>query len=65
MSKYRVYIESTVSAMREVEADNLEDAQDKALEEPPYAPGFADYEFGEWDISGDYYIDGEYVEGLK
>lgn len=49
MSKYIVYLVTTASTQIEVEADNGDEAVDLALAaELPYAPGFADYEFGEW-----------------
>ncbi len=50
MSKYRVYIQTVASAYVEVEAEDGYSAVEKAFEEGnfPYAPGFADYEFGEW-----------------
>lgn len=64
MSKYTIYINSTVSASREVEAESLEEAIDIALEDPPYAPGFADYEFSDsWEPSPNYQIDGVFMSG--
>ena len=66
MSKYKIYIYTTVSAVREVEASNYEEAVEQALESPPYAPGFAEYEFSdEWDASPEHEVDGEYVEEVN
>ena len=50
MPKYRVYIQTVASAYLDIEADDGDAAVEKAFEEGsfPYAPGFADYEFGEW-----------------
>lgn len=50
MTKFRVYLVTTASTVIEVEAEDGEEAVELALESEnlPYAPGFADYEFGEW-----------------
>ncbi|MDF2915977.1 MAG: hypothetical protein K0S70_194 [Microbacterium sp.] len=50
MPKFRVYIQTVASAYVEIEADDGDAAVEKAFEEGnfPYAPGFAEYEFGEW-----------------
>ena len=62
MSKYRIYLNATVSAWREVEADSYDEAVDLALEDPPYAPGFADYEFSDvWEPDPMFHKDGKYV----
>lgn len=51
MPKYRVYLVTTASTVVEVEVEASEG--DEAVEvalggDLPYAPAFADYEFGEW-----------------
>lgn len=49
MPKYRVYLVTVASTTVEVEAADGDAAVEAAFEgELPYAPGFADYEFGEW-----------------
>lgn len=49
MSKYRVHLVTVASTQIEVEAEGGEEAIEKALEgDLPYAPGFADYDFGQW-----------------
>lgn len=51
MSKYRVYLCTVASTQVEVEADSGDEAVEIALlgdVDLPYAPGLADYEFGEW-----------------
>lgn len=54
MAKYEVYLAAVVSTVIEVEADSGDEAVEIALEgDLPYAPGFADYEFGEWGTNSD------------
>lgn len=50
MTEYKVFLTTTVTSWVTVEAEDEETARELALEEAPYAPGFANYEFGEWDV---------------
>lgn len=49
MSKFLVYLVTTASTVVEVEAEDGEDAVEKAFStELPYASAFAGYELGDW-----------------
>ena len=59
MPKYRVHLVTVASTSVEVEADDGEAAIEKAFEqELPYAPAFADYEFGEWSTASELFPGG-------
>lgn len=54
MARYRVYLQTIASTVIEVEAEDGDEAVEKAFEqELPYAPAFADYEFSEWQTASD------------
>jgi hypothetical protein len=63
MSKYRVLIHGTVSAVVEVEANSHQEAIDYALENAPQTSlAGADFDgVDDWNLSG-YYEDGEWFE---
>lgn len=50
MARYKVYLQTIASTVVEVDAEDGEEAIEKAYQgDLPYSPGFADYEFsGEW-----------------
>lgn len=49
MPKYKVYLQTIATTIVEVDAADGERAVEEAFaSELPYAPAFADYEFGEW-----------------
>lgn len=54
MPKYTVYMNTVVTAWVTVEAADREEAIELAFEDAPYAPGFANYEFGEWGLSSEF-----------
>lgn len=54
MTKYKVYLVTVASTVVEVEAKDGEQAVELAFEQDlPYAPGFADYDFGDWTTSSE------------
>jgi hypothetical protein len=58
MPKFKVYLVTTASTVVEVEAEDGEQAIELAFEgELPYAPAFADYEFGEWTTASEMFPD--------
>lgn len=58
MPKYRVNLVTVASTTIEVEAADEDLAIDAAFEsELPYAPAFANYEFGEWMLSSELFPD--------
>lgn len=64
MPKFGISIYGTVSAMVEVEADNLEDARDKAIENAPQTSfAFAKFDaVDDWQIDRDsHVVDGEWI----
>ena len=65
MSTYGIQIQGIVPAVVEVEADTYEEAVDKAIENAPTTSfAFADFDaVEEWEESGGYYKDGEYISG--
>jgi hypothetical protein len=49
--KFRVYLVTTASTVVEVEAEDGEEAIEKAFETPlPYAPAFAGFDLGDWTL---------------
>lgn len=59
MTKYVVHLMTTVEHHVEVEAESGDEAVANALvsDSLPYAPGFADYEFGEWTTASELFPD--------
>lgn len=54
MAKYRVYLVTVAETVIEVEAEDGDQAVELAFQQDlPYAPGFADYEFGDWTTSSE------------
>lgn len=54
MPYYRVNFETVVTAWVDVEAEHEEEAIDLAYEDLPYAPGFSNYDFGEFEIASEF-----------
>lgn len=54
MPRYRVNVQTVASAWIDVEAENEEDAIEQAYEDLPYAPGFSNYDFGEWAVASEF-----------
>lgn len=54
MPRYNVYLVAVASTQVEVEAEDGEQAVELAFQQDlPYAPGFANYDFGEWTTSSE------------
>ena len=63
MAKYRVHLVTVASTIVEVEAEDGEQALEAAFDgDLPYAPGFADYEFGEWTTASELFPKGNNPE---
>jgi len=54
MPYYQVNFETVAFGYVRVEAENEEDAIEQAYEDLPYAPGFSNYEFGEWEVASEF-----------
>lgn len=54
MPYYSVSFQTVASATVKVEADDEEAAIELAYDDLPYAPGFSNYDFGEWEISSEF-----------
>lgn len=65
MSTYQIYLSGTVSAVVEVEADSLDEAVDKAIENSPQTDfAFAEFDGVDvWEVDESYTKDGEYFSG--
>lgn len=64
MSKYRVFLITTAEHVVEVEAEDGDQAVEKALDgRLPFAPAFADYEFGEWTTASELFPANNKPEG--
>jgi hypothetical protein len=64
MSTYRINFTTTASLWVKVEADDLDEAIDKAYDQKP-STDFADspFDLGDWEPNEDeYYVDGELAE---
>jgi hypothetical protein len=54
MPYYRVNVQTVASGWVDVEAEDEEAAIEAAYDNLPYAPGFANYDFGEWALSSEF-----------